>query len=168
MKTLLISLLIPFLAMSQGVQKGSPLPSLKLPDQNGKMVDIKDYTSGKISVVYFYPKDDTPGCTAEACSFRDQYKDFQDAGALVIGISSDDIKSHKKFAEKYNLPFTLLADTQKLARKAFDVPSDLLGLIPGRVTYVFDKKGICQGVFRSQTKASRHVDEALEIIVSLR
>lgn len=152
---------------AQGVQVGSAMPQLQLMDQHGQLQSLQTLTAGQVAVVYFYPKDDTPGCTAEACSFRDQYKDFEDAGAVVIGISGDDAASHKKFAEKYRLPFTLLADTQKLARKAFNVPTDLLGMIPGRVTYVFDREGICRGVFRSQTKARQHVDEALQMIQSL-
>lgn len=152
---------------AQGVQVGSAMPALQLIDQHGQLQNLKDLTSGQVAVVYFYPKDDTPGCTAEACSFRDQYKDFQDAGAVVIGISGDGAASHKKFADKYQLPFTLLADTQKLARKAFNVPTDLLGMIPGRVTYVFDRQGICRGIYRSQTKAKQHVDEALSMIRSL-
>lgn len=153
--------------MAQGVEVGSSMPDIRLPDQDGTMISLKEATQGKVAVIYFYPKDDTPGCTAEACSFRDQYADFQDAGAVVIGISGDKPKSHKKFVEKYNLPFSLLADTQKIARKAFDVPADLLGLIPGRVTYVFDKDGMCQGVFKSQSKATQHVDESMKMIKKL-
>lgn len=153
--------------MAQGVQKGSEMPNISLPDQNGDTIKLREHTAEQVAVVYFYPKDDTPGCTAEACSFRDSYEAFKDEGAMVIGISANNVKSHKKFAEKYNLPFTLLSDSHKLARDAFDVPSDLLGLIPGRVTYVFDKEGVCQGVYRSQTKATRHVDEALKLIQTL-
>jgi peroxiredoxin Q/BCP len=143
---------------------GETMPEILLADQNGRPFHLKKETEGRISVVYFYPKDDTPGCTKEACSFRDSYQDFVDAGAIVIGISSDDVESHKAFAEKYNLPFTLLADTAKEARRAFDVPTDLLGLIPGRVTYIFDEVGICRGVFNSQIKATQHTEEALAVI----
>jgi thioredoxin-dependent peroxiredoxin len=165
MNLILSSLLILIFNMST-VQKGSSIPNLILADQNGKVFNLKNETNGKATVVYFYPKDDTPGCTAEACSFRDNYQDFLDMGALVIGISGDSPASHKKFAEKYNLPYTLLSDPNKEARKAFNVPTDLLGLIPGRVTYIFDKKGVCQGVFKSQTKATQHIDEALKILKS--
>jgi len=149
------------------IQKGNTIPDLILADQNGKVYTIKKETEGKATVVYFYPKDDTPGCTAEACSFRDSYQEFTAMGAIVIGISGDSPKSHKKFAEKYNLPYTLLSDPNKEARKAFNVPTNLLGLIPGRVTYIFDKKGICRGVFESQTKATQHIDEALKVLKSI-
>ena len=149
------------------IQKGNSIPNLILADQNGKVYNLQKETKGKPTVVYFYPKDDTPGCTAEACSFRDNHEDFLEMGAVVIGISGDNPASHKKFAEKYNLPYTLLSYPKKEARKAFNVPTDLLGLIPGRVTYIFDKKGVCQGVFKYQTKATQHIDEALKILKSI-
>src|SRR5690554_6374663 len=95
-------------------------------------------------VVYFYPKDETAGCTKQACSFRDAYTDFTAAGALVVGISSDDEESYKAFAENHNLPFILLAYTDKKVRKAFGVPTNLLGLIPGRVTYVKIGRASCR------------------------
>jgi thioredoxin-dependent peroxiredoxin len=166
MNIILSSLLITLLNMS-AIQKGNSIPNLILADQNGKVYNLQKETKGKPTVVYFYPKDDTPGCTAEACSFRDNHEDFLEMGAVVIGISGDNPASHKKFAEKYNLPYTLLSDPKKEARKAFNVPTDLLGLIPGRVTYIFDKKGVCQGVFKSQTKATQHIDEALKILKSI-
>ena len=114
-------------------------------------------------VVYFYPKDDTPGCTAESCSFRDSFEDFTDAGAEVIGISSDSVESHKAFAAKHNLPFTLLADTDGSVRKAFGV-GKTLGLLPGRVTYVIDPEGVVRHKFSSQFKPKSHIDEALDVI----
>ncbi len=149
------------------IKTGDKIPSFALPDQNGEKVDI-DHLIGKSNlVIYFYPKDDTPGCTAEACSFRDQFADFDDSGARVIGISSDSVKKHKQFAEKHNLPFTLLSDVNKKVRKAFGVPSDMLGLLPGRVTYIVDKKGVVKHVFNSQFNATKHVEEAIKILKQL-
>jgi peroxiredoxin Q/BCP len=112
-------------------------------------------------VIYFYPKDDTPGCTKEACSFRDSYEEFTDRNVKVIGISADDVESHKNFAKKYNLPFTLLADTKNEVRKLFGVKSNMLGLIPGRVTYVVNTGGEIIYIFDSQLKATKHISEAL-------
>jgi len=117
-------------------------------------------------VLYFYPKDDTPGCTKEACSFRDQYQDFQDAGAEVIGVSSDAEASHEKFAAKHRLPFVLLADRSGVVRKQYGVPATL-GLLPGRVTFVIDRQGIVRHVFNSQLQATRHVEEAIAALRAL-
>ncbi len=144
------------------VTQGQPAPDFTLPDQDGSPVSLASL-GGQWAVVYFYPKDDTPGCTAESCSFRDSYEAFTDAGAKVVGISSDSVESHKAFALKYNLPFTLLADVDGTARKAFGV-GKTLGLIPGRVTYVIDPEGIVRGTFTSQFKPKKHIDEALAII----
>ncbi|WP_107039456.1 peroxiredoxin [Brumimicrobium mesophilum] len=149
------------------IQKGDQCPSFTLNDQEGKTFNSSDFIGKENLVIYFYPKDETAGCTKQACSFRDAYEDFIEAGARVIGISSDSEESHKKFVEKNRLPFTLLADSDKKVRKAFGVPTNLLGLIPGRVTYVIDKKGIVQGVFNSQMKFDQHVPEALKIINGL-
>ena len=137
-----------------------------LDDQNGKRVALADFRGRKNVVVYFYPKDDTPGCTRESCAFRDQFSDFADAGAEVIGISSDSVASHQKFAAKYQLPFTLLADAGGKVRKAFGVPSSL-GVLPGRVTYVIDKKGVIRHTFNSQLNPTKHVDEALQVLAKL-
>jgi len=149
------------------IKVGSKIPFFVLPDQDGNNVDIEDKIGKNNLVIYFYPKDDTPGCTAEACSFRDQFVDFQDAGAEVIGISSDSVESHKQFAEKHRLPFRLLSDTTKKVRKSFGVSADMLGLIPGRVTYVIDKQGVVQHVFNSQMNAARHVEEAIAVLKHL-
>ena len=115
-------------------------------------------------MIYFYPKDDTPGCTSEACSFRDQFEVFKDAEAVIIGISGQSVASHKKFAEKHRLPFTLLSDEGDHIRKLFGVPTNLLGLLPGRVTYVADKTGKVICIFNSQMQSSKHVEEALRIL----
>jgi len=146
------------------IKTGSKIPSFALMDQDGKLFDIKELVGWKNFVIYFYPKDDTPGCTKEACSFRDQFEDFRDAGAEVIGISADSVESHKQFAEKHRLKFRLLSDTDNKVRKAFGVPSDFLGLLPGRVTYIVDKTGTVKHVFNSQLNAAKHVTEALKVL----
>ncbi len=142
-----------------GVKAGDRAPDFALPDAEGKEIRLADLR-GKPVVLYFYPKDDTPGCTKEACSFRDQYEDFKDAGAVVIGVSSDSGESHSKFTEKYKLPFTLLSDRGGAVRKLYGVPATL-GLLPGRVTFVIGGDGVVRKVFNSQLAATRHVEEAL-------
>ena len=142
---------------------GDNVPNLELKDQNGDTFKFEDIKGEKAFVVYFYPKDFTPGCTKEACSFRDSYEDFQDLGAEVIGISADSTKSHAKFVKKYNLPFIFLSDVNKKARDAFGVKSNLLGLLPGRETFVFDKQGKLLHKFNSMN-ANRHMPEALSIL----
>jgi thioredoxin-dependent peroxiredoxin len=146
-----------------GIEAGQPAPDFELPDAEGKRIRLADFKGKKAVVLYFYPKDDTPGCTAEACSFRDSYEDFQDAGAEVIGVSSDSAASHAKFAQRHKLPFTLLSDAKGEVRKKYGVPATM-GLLPGRVTFVIDKKGVVRHVFNSQLQATRHVSEALEAL----
>jgi peroxiredoxin Q/BCP len=148
------------------IEVGSQIPEFTLPDQNGKEFNIKDFIGKKNLVIYFYPKDDTPGCTKEACYFRDQYEIFNNADAMVIGISSQSVLSHKKFADKYNLTFTLLSDEKSKVRKLFGVPS--FAFLPGRVTYVADKKGMVHYIFNSLSEATRHVDEALRILKEMK
>jgi len=143
-----------------GIRVGDAAPDFDLPDAGGRRVRLSDYKGTRGVVLYFYPKDDTPGCTKEACSFRDSYEAFRDAGAEVIGVSSDSTASHGRFAEKYRLPFVLVADAGGELRKRYGVPSTL-GLLPGRVTYVIDRDGIVRHVFNSQLQATKHVDEAL-------
>lgn len=142
---------------------GDTLPHFTAKNAYGENFDTQNYIGQKILVIYFYPKDNTPGCTTQACSFRDQYQDFKDLGAEVIGISSDNEASHEKFASQYQLPFILLSDPDKKLRKLFGVTNDYLGLIPGRTTYVVDKKGIIQFVFDS-TSAKDHISQALNAI----
>ena len=149
-----------------GIGVGDPAPDFALPDRSGRTVRLGDYRGKKAVVLYFYPKDDTAGCTKEACSFRDQYQDFQDAGAEVIGVSSDAEASHEKFAAKYRLPFVLLADRSGAVRKQYGVPATL-GLLPGRVTFVIDRQGIVRHVFNSQLQATRHVEEAIAALRAL-
>jgi peroxiredoxin Q/BCP len=140
---------------------GDQIPYFELVNQHGETVKSTDLT-GKPLVIYFYPKDDTPGCTVEACSFRDSYEDFLEMGASVVGISSDTIVSHKKFAEKYRLPFVLLSDSNGAVRKSFSVPRSFLGLLPGRVTYIFDKEGNLRHIFDSQLNLNGHINTALK------
>ena len=106
--------------LSEAIKVGAPAPDFTLPDENGKMVSLADFR-GKRVVLYFYPKDDTPGCTAQACGFRDALPDIEERNAVVIGISPDDAKSHGKFKTKYNLPFILLADTEHTVAEAYGV-----------------------------------------------
>ncbi len=143
---------------------GDKIPSFQLKDQSGENFDIDQYIGNTAMVIYFYPKDDTPGCTKEACSFRDSYEAFTDKNIKVIGISSDDVESHKNFAAKYNLPFTLLADTESEVRDLFGVKNNAFGLIPGRVTYVIDQKGEIIFMYDSQFKAAKHIEEAIKAI----
>lgn len=148
------------------VQVGDAVPSFQLQDQNGELFDLNSFKGNTAMVIYFYPKDDTPGCTKEACSFRDSYETFTDKNIKVIGISSDDVESHKNFADKYNLPFTLLADTENKVRDMFGVKANAFGLIPGRVTYVIDKEGEVIFMYQSQLQAKKHIEEALKVINS--
>ncbi len=149
------------------IEIGSKLPDFKLPDQDGNILDIKDLIGKKNLVIYFYPKDDSPGCTKEACYFQDQFEVFKEADAEVIGISGQSVESHKNFAEKYHLTFTLLSDHGNEIRKLFGVPTNFFGLLPGRVTYIVDKTGTVVHLFDSQIQATKHVDEALDIIKNL-
>ena len=153
--------------MKKQLQPGDICPTFILEDQHGQQFSIKDQIGKSVLVLFFYPKDDTRGCTMEACAFRDQYETFQDHGATVIGISSDSISSHDRFAKKHQLPYTLLADVKKEVRNAFGVPGNLFGLIPGRVTYIIDLQGIIQGVYNSQTDPTGHIAKALECIRSI-
>jgi peroxiredoxin Q/BCP len=111
-------------------------------------------------VLYFYPKDDTTGCTIEACKFRDDFEKFRPTGAVIIGISDDSIESHGKFVSKYHLPFTLLSDKGGRVRKLYGVKKSF-GLIAGRVTFVIDRNGMVRHSFSSQSSPARHAEEAL-------
>ncbi len=142
---------------------GDFLPHFIMNNENHEPIDISLFT-GKYLILFFYPKDDTPGCVKEACSFRDAYQDLEDAGAVVFGISGDTPVSHMQFKSKYKLPFPLLSDTSNELRKLLGVPFDLFGLLPGRVTYIFDPEGRLIKVFKSQLSPEKHVKEALKII----
>ena len=141
-----------------GLKIGEQLPDLSLKNESGKEFNFRKID--KALLVYFYPKDFTPGCTREACGFRDSYEDFKEIGAEIIGVSSDSQESHSKFKAKHQLPFLLLSDPEKKARKAFGVKSNLLGLLPGRETYIFNKNGNL--IFRyNSLNSSKHIEEAL-------
>lgn len=142
---------------------GDKIPNFTAKDTNGNDFDSKDLIGIKPMVIYFYPKDNTPGCTTQACSFRDQYEDFKDLGAEVIGISSDSVISHQKFTEQFKLPFILLSDSDNKIRNLFGVRADLFGLLPGRVTYVADKTGTIIMIFDS-IRAKNHIPKALDAI----
>ncbi len=148
------------------LQVGDKIPNFISKDNLGNDFNSQSIVGQKPLVIYFYPKDNTPGCTAQACSFRDQYEDFTDLGAEVIGISSDSAVSHEKFATRYKLPFILLSDNDKKIRNLFGVPSGMFGLLPGRVTYVADKNGIIKMIFDSMM-ATKHIPKALEAIKKL-
>ncbi|MGX5819172.1 peroxiredoxin [Chitinophaga lutea] len=165
-----IAMLLTFGLFSFGTAKGQlktgdKAPDFELKDQDGQSFKLSSALAKGPVVVYFYPKDDTPGCTKEACSFRDSFEQFKDAGAQVVGISSDNVASHKQFAEKYKLPFTLLADTDNKVRKQFGVPKTMM--LPGRVTYVLDRNGVVVHEFNSMSQATQHVDEAIAAIRKL-
>ncbi len=145
---------------------GTVAPDFTLPDQNGKPVSLKEFRGEKAVVLFFYPKDNSAGCTAEACSFRDSYEVFKSSGAEVIGISSDSTASHQGFASRHQLPFVLLSDAKGSVRKLYGVQASL-GIIPGRVTYVIDKEGVVCHVFNSQIMATKHVEEALKVLKTL-
>jgi thioredoxin-dependent peroxiredoxin len=145
---------------------GDRAPDFTLPSQEGKPVSLADYRGKQAVVLFFYPKDESPICTKEACNFRDAYEDFAAAGAAVIGVSSDSAESHHTFAARHRLPFLLLADEGGALRKAFGVPKTL-GVMPGRVTYVIDKEGIVRLIFNSQLSAVDHVAEALKTVREL-
>ena len=145
---------------------GQKAPDLTLPNQKGDTVTLSQLWAQGPVVLYFYPKDETPGCTAQACGFRDAYSTFKDAGAEVVGVSSDDEGSHQRFADHHRLPFVLLADTRGEARKAFGVKKTL-GILPGRTTFVIDRQGVVQHVFDSQLRPTAHVGEALDVVKRL-
>lgn len=147
---------------------GSTVPKFELLDQNGNLFRIDSVLGQKNLVIYFYPKDESQGCTKEACSFRDQFDVFADADAVIIGISAQSVESHLNFAKKNRLNFTLLSDTGNKVRKLFGVPGNIFGLVPGRVTYVIDREGKVAYMFNSQIQAEKHVDEALRILQEMK
>jgi len=148
------------------VQVGDSAPDFTLLTQTGAPVSLGDFLGKKHIVLYFYPKDNTSLCTEEACAFRDTYKVFKDAGAEVIGVSSDSVESHRQFAKEHQLPFSLMSDADGMVRKRYGVPT-AFGL-PGRVTYIIDRQGTVRHIFFSQFTSKRHVDEALETLQSIR
>lgn len=145
---------------------GDKVPHFELKDHNGELFDTRNILGKKPVVIYFYPKDFTPGCTKQACSFRDNYEEFKRLGAEVIGISGDSSDMHSKFVQRYELPFIMLADKGGRVRKLFDVKSELFGLLPGRETFVIDKTGRVIMQYNS-LKASQHIQKALQAVKGL-
>ncbi|MCK8498688.1 peroxiredoxin [Myxococcus fulvus] len=155
------------MAKNKLLKQGDVLPDVTLTGAGNQPVRLKDLVGQKVLVVYFYPRDDSPGCTVQACGLRDQYEDFVAAGAEVVGISGDSVASHQGFAAKHRLPFVLLSDEKGQAREAFGVGASFLGMLPGRVTFVVDRQGIVQDSFESQLRVGEHVRRALELVRSL-
>jgi len=145
------------------VNVGDTAPDFTLTSQKGENVTLSQFRGKKNVVLYFYPKDETPGCTREACTFRDSFELFTDLGAEVIGVSADTVESHKAFTEHHGLPFTLLSDVDNAVRKLYGATSTL-GLIPGRVTFIIDKEGVIRHVFSSQLQPEKHIEEAREVL----
>lgn len=145
---------------------GQNAPDFTKTTQHGDSISLSHFRGDKTVVLYFYPKDETPGCTAEACTFRDSFQDFVDAGAVVIGVSQDSEESHRSFAEHHRLPFLLVSDGDRALQKAYGVPKTM-GLLPGRVTFVIDREGTVRHVFNSQLNAKKHVREALDVVKRL-
>lgn len=145
---------------------GDLAPDFTLPDQRGAPVRLAGLLGKKNVVLYFYPKDASPGCTAEARAFRDAYDSFWSADTEVVGVSSDSVKSHERFAAKHDLPFRLLSDRDGAVRALYGVEKTL-GILPGRVTFVIDRDGTLRHVYSSQLAATRHVREARHAVKRL-
>jgi peroxiredoxin Q/BCP len=145
------------------VKVGDKAPDFTLPSQMGDEVTLSEFFGKKNVVLYFYPKDESIGCTREACKFRDNYEVLTSLGAEVLGVSSQDIESHKSFVTHYGLPFLLLSDKGGKVRQLYGVPSTL-GIIPGRVTFIIDKKGVVRHIFNSQSHPELHVEEAIKVL----
>jgi len=150
------------------IQVGDTIPTFALKDQNGNDFEISSLLGRKKLVIFFYPQDGSLNCTREACYFRDLSDVFEEAEAIVIGISGQSVESHKEFAETNSLKYTLLSDTGNNVRKLFGVPGRVFGLIHGRVTYVADRSGKVVYIFDSQTETQKHADEALKICLLLK
>jgi peroxiredoxin Q/BCP len=154
--------------MMKPIKVGDIIPPFSLPDQDENLFDISIYLGKKKLVIFFYPQDGSLNCTREACYFRDLSEVFDEADAVLIGISGQSVESHKEFAERNRLKYTLLSDSENTVRKIFGVPGKFFGFVPGRVTYVADRSGKVVYVFDSQTQTQRHADEALKICLLLK
>jgi peroxiredoxin Q/BCP len=150
------------------IQVGDKIPSFNLKDQHGNDFDISSFLGRKKLVIFFYPQDGSLNCTKEACYFRDLSEVFDEADAVLMGISGQSVESHKEFAEKNRIKYTLLSDPANNIRKLFGVPGRVFGFVPGRVTYVADRSGTVVYIFDSQTEIQRHADEALKICLLLK
>ncbi len=145
---------------------GDKAPDFTLPDQDGNPFALNHVLGKNIIILYFYPQDETPGCTAEACSFRDSMAQFTASGVQVIGVSQDSVDRHSRFAARHRLNFPLLSDTGNKVRALYGVKPALFGLLPGRKTYIIDKQGIVTHIFDYQLRAKKHVAEALKTLAS--
>ena len=145
---------------------GERAPEFTLPGPGGRAVSLAELLGGGVVVLYFYPKDQTPGCTMEACAFRDSMDEFVAAGAQVVGVSRDDQASHARFAARHKLPFLLLSDVTGEVHARYGVGKKL-ALIPERVTFVVDRNGVVRHVFTSMVRMRAHVDESLAIVKQL-
>ena len=145
------------------VKVGDVAPDFTLQNQDGEPTNLSDFKENSNVVLFFYPKDFSPGCTTQACHFRDNYEDFTDLGAVVIGISGDSVESHKKFLDEYLFPFTLLSDKGDVVRKLYGATKGF-GLLPGRYTFIIDKAGVIKHIFTSETNMKKHIDESLRIL----
>lgn len=145
---------------------GDEAPNFTLVNQDGKTVSLSDYKGKKNVVLFFYPKDQTQGCTKEACSFRDNYETITDLGAEVIGINGDGTSSHKAFADKHSLPYHLVSDKGSQVRKAYGV-STMFFILPERITFVIDKQGIIQYVHNEKSDPTDHITKAIEALQKL-
>jgi peroxiredoxin Q/BCP len=143
---------------------GQKAPDFILKDQNGETFQLSETLKTHAVVLYFYPKDETYGCTKEACFFRDAFEDFVDAGAIVVGVSADSVASHEKFAGHHRLPFSLLSDPDKAVHKLFGVERGFLGLLAARVTFVIDQEAVIRKTFDSLGNFEGHVKESLKVI----
>jgi peroxiredoxin Q/BCP len=155
------------MAENRAVQVGDTAPNFTLQSTAGKSVSLADFRGQTEVVLFFYPKDGSPFCSIEACSFRDSYEAFREEGAEVIGVSSDSPESHQDFANRLRLPYLLLSDPKGEVRTRYGVPRTI-GLFDGRVTYVIDRNGIVRHIFSSQLQPGRHVSEALAVLRTLR
>ena len=147
------------------IRVGDKAPEFSATAQDGSTIRLADYLGQKALVLFFYPKDNSPICTKEACSFRDFYEKFVEAGAEVIGVSSDSVQSHEAFAKQHQLSFPLISDHDGSLRKLFGVPA-VLGLLPGRSTYVIDKEGMVRLIFSATFASDKHVQQALNVVAN--
>ena len=151
--------------MSKMLSVGDKAPVFKLPDQDGDIIDLAELIGKKAIVLYFYPKDFTSGCTMEAHEFRDMHEQFQGGGAVVLGVSADDVATHKQFAVEHELPFRLLSDVDDKVRDIYGAWG--LAHTPGRVTFLIDKNGMIRMVFSSQLQPKKHIEEGLRVLADI-
>ncbi len=149
------------------LKPSSKAPLFTLKDQDGNLFELKSLIGQKLIVLFFYPKDNTPGCTAEACSFRDNYAGFKAYNAEVIGISSDSASSHQGFKNEHKLPYKLLSDPGQQIAKLYGLKNSLFGLLKERASFVIDKNGIIRHAYSSQFFPYKHIDESLKTVQQL-